>query len=62
MGQGHGRIWTDIMTQPPIRAAATIIVLRDFPGDTQVLMGQRGAKAVFMPNKFQVLPTPLSLF
>lgn len=40
------------MTQPPVRAAATIIVLRDFPGDTQVLMGQRGAKAVFMPNKF----------
>ncbi|EAP75302.1 NUDIX hydrolase [Roseovarius nubinhibens] len=35
-----------------IRHAATVIVLRDRLGDPQVLMGQRGAKAAFMPNKF----------
>lgn len=33
----------------PIRDAATMIVLRD---NTSVLMGQRGAQAVFMPGKF----------
>ena len=36
-----------------IRNAATVIALRDRLGDNpQVLMGQRGAKAAFMPNKF----------
>jgi 8-oxo-dGTP pyrophosphatase MutT (NUDIX family) len=35
-----------------IRNAATIIVLRDRETVPRVLMGQRGAKAVFMPNKF----------
>ncbi|APG46248.1 NUDIX hydrolase [Phaeobacter porticola] len=36
----------------PIRNAATIIAVRDRMGDDpQVLMGQRGAKAAFMPNK-----------
>ncbi|WP_417699928.1 NUDIX hydrolase [Pseudophaeobacter sp.] len=36
-----------------IRNAATIIALRDRMGDNpKVLMGQRGSKAVFMPNKF----------
>ncbi|WP_163849372.1 NUDIX hydrolase [Pseudooceanicola aestuarii] len=35
-----------------IRNAATVIVLRDRETAPQVLMGQRGAKAVFMPNKF----------
>ncbi|NIZ14710.1 NUDIX hydrolase [Phaeobacter sp. HF9A] len=36
-----------------IRDAATVIVVRDRRGDDpQVLMGQRGAKAAFMPNKF----------
>ena len=35
-----------------IRNAATVIVVRDRMGaDPQVLMGQRGAKAAFMPNK-----------
>ncbi|MGA0924928.1 MAG: NUDIX hydrolase, partial [Lutimaribacter sp.] len=35
-----------------IRNAATVIVLRDRHSVPQVLMGQRGAGAVFMPNKF----------
>ncbi len=39
------------MTQP-IRDAATIILLRDTEQGPSVLMGQRGAKAAFMPNKF----------
>ncbi|MEN9060275.1 NUDIX hydrolase [Ponticoccus litoralis] len=37
---------------PPIRDAATVIVLRDRDTRPRVLMGQRGAKAAFMPNKF----------
>ena len=35
-----------------IRNAATVIVLRDRETRPRILMGQRGAKAVFMPNKF----------
>ncbi len=35
-----------------IRNAATVIVLRDRDSDPHILMGQRGAKAAFMPNKF----------
>lgn len=35
-----------------IRDAATVIVLRDADSDPKVLMGQRGSKAAFMPNKF----------
>ncbi|MEP2534154.1 DNA mismatch repair protein MutT [Shimia sp.] len=35
-----------------IRDAATVIVLRDRENDPHILMGQRGAKAAFMPNKF----------
>ena len=35
-----------------IRDAATIILLRETPQGPAVLMGQRGAKAAFMPNKF----------
>lgn len=35
-----------------IRNAATVIVLRDRDSDPSILMGQRGAKAAFMPNKF----------
>lgn len=36
-----------------IRNAATVIAVRDrMSDDPQVLMGQRGAKAAFMPNKF----------
>ncbi|WP_298932945.1 NUDIX hydrolase [uncultured Ruegeria sp.] len=35
-----------------IRNAATVIVLRDRMTNPSILMGQRGAKAAFMPNKF----------
>ena len=35
-----------------IRNAATVIVLRNRLTDPSILMGQRGAKAAFMPNKF----------
>ena len=35
-----------------IRNAATVIALRERTTDPHVLMGQRGAKAAFMPNKF----------
>ena len=35
-----------------VRNAATVIVLRDRADDPRVLMGQRGARAAFMPNKF----------
>ncbi|MCK8463874.1 NUDIX hydrolase [Aliiroseovarius sp. S1339] len=35
-----------------IRDAATVILIRDKTTRPQVLMGQRGAKAAFMPNKF----------
>lgn len=35
-----------------IRDAATVIVVRDRAHSPKVLMGQRGASAAFMPNKF----------
>ena len=35
-----------------IRNAATVILLRDRFDAPRILMGQRGAKAAFMPNKF----------
>ena len=40
------------MTETPIRSAATIITVRNVGTSPQVLMGQRGSKAAFMPNKF----------
>jgi 8-oxo-dGTP pyrophosphatase MutT (NUDIX family) len=42
------------MTDPaqPIRNAATVILTRTGPEGPEVLMGQRGASAAFMPNKF----------
>lgn len=41
-----------VIDKTAIRNAATIIALRDRHNDPHVLMGQRGAKAAFMPNKF----------
>jgi 8-oxo-dGTP pyrophosphatase MutT (NUDIX family) len=42
-----------IVTDPaPIRDAATIILLRRQAGAASVLMGMRGAAAVFMPSKY----------
>lgn len=35
-----------------IRDAATVIVVRDKSSAPKILMGQRGAKAAFMPSKF----------
>lgn len=35
-----------------IRDAATVIVVRDLRSEPRILMGQRGSKAAFMPNKF----------
>ncbi len=40
------------MDKTAIRNAATVIVLRDRHDDPSILMGQRGANAAFMPNKF----------
>lgn len=37
---------------PPIRDAATVLLLRRGPGGPSILMGQRGAGAAFMPNKY----------
>ncbi|MDB6181580.1 NUDIX domain-containing protein [Paracoccus fistulariae] len=37
---------------PPIREAATIILLRRTAQGSSVLMGMRGAKAAFMPSKY----------
>jgi len=40
------------MTAPAIRPAATTVLLRRGPDGAQVLMGQRGAGAAFMPSKY----------
>ncbi|MDO5630477.1 MAG: NUDIX hydrolase [Paracoccus sp. (in: a-proteobacteria)] len=39
-------------TAPPIRDAATVLLIRRDQGAPSVLMGMRGAKAVFMPSKY----------
>lgn len=40
------------MNDQPIRSAATVILWRDHGHERQILMGQRGAGAVFMPSKY----------
>ncbi|KPU83358.1 DNA mismatch repair protein MutT [Marinosulfonomonas sp. PRT-SC04] len=40
------------MDKTAIRHAATVIMVRDRDTNPRILMGQRGAKAAFMPNKF----------
>ena len=40
------------MTDPAIRAAATVVLWRSHRDTQQVLMGMRGAQAVFMPSKY----------
>ncbi len=48
MGQTDARVLTEI----PVRDAATVIVLRQIADRPNVLMGQRGKSAAFMPSKF----------
>lgn len=43
---------TDPIDKSALRDAATVIVLRDPATKPAVLMGQRGAAAAFMPNKY----------
>lgn len=52
MGEADARIREQAVEDPPIRDAATVIVVRDAGHAPKVLMGQRGATAAFMPNKF----------
>ena len=40
------------MNGPPIRDAATVVLLRDTEEGPAVLMGLRGEKAAFMPSKY----------
>jgi hypothetical protein len=44
------------MTDEPIRPAATVVLWRESSDGPQVLMGQRGEGAVFMPSKFVMPP------
>ncbi|MBJ3763440.1 NUDIX hydrolase [Maribius pontilimi] len=48
MGAADARV----LNETPVRDAASVVLIRDPGGDPKVLMGQRGRKAVFMPNKF----------
>lgn len=53
MGQTDARVRSrTLTTDVPIRDASTLILLRWAGPDAQVLMGQRGHRAAFMPNKF----------
>ena len=48
----RGQALTDGRAAEPIRPAATTVLLRRTADGPQVLMGQRGAGAVFMPSKY----------
>ena len=50
--RNHSKAQMSAIDKSQIRDAATVIVLRDRTTTPRILMGQRGAKAVFMPNKF----------
>jgi len=56
MGETDARVRTEVererMTDQPIRPAATTVLLRHTAAGPQVLMGQRGAGAAFMPSKY----------
>lgn len=52
MGQTDARILTDGSKPETLRDAATVVVLRQGHDGPRVLMGQRGAAAVFMPSKY----------
>jgi 8-oxo-dGTP pyrophosphatase MutT (NUDIX family) len=43
---------SDVIHELVIRAAATTVLWRDGADGPEVLMGQRGAKAAFMPSKY----------
>lgn len=50
--EGYKMAEASVAKETAIRDAATVIVLRDRQSAPRILMGQRGAQAVFMPNKF----------
>ncbi len=50
--QGDAKTERATMNKSALRNAATVILLRDAPDAPRILMGQRGASAAFMPNKF----------
>ncbi|WP_435531116.1 NUDIX hydrolase [Pseudotabrizicola sediminis] len=52
MGLAMRAMTTDAAPEPVIRAASTVILWRAAPSGAQVLMGMRGAAAVFMPSKY----------
>lgn len=52
MGEADARVQSPELDKSALRDAATVIVLRDRDTAPKVLMGQRGSKAAFMPNKF----------
>ncbi|MFN6952872.1 MAG: NUDIX hydrolase [Albidovulum sp.] len=43
---------SDGRAEPPVRDAASVLLVRNGPDGPSVLMGQRGAGAAFMPNKY----------
>lgn len=51
MGETDARV-RETVTDVPIRDAATLILVRDPKTAPRILMGQRGAKAAFMADKF----------